>query len=241
MCANMTSMIYESNHWCFAMIVALAFLLWPFSRKTLPHPEPQEAQDGGEEPVIDHVDWGIRLGMIGRFERAAERFEQAVRADPEDLSAHYNQGLALDQAGDHKRARDAYNRAIEIDSTFADVHTNLGLALLDMGENKAAMKSLEKAVELDSGDPVPHFDLGCIYLSKKQWRKAVSEFGEAVKADPKDAQTRFNLAIALRRAGSSADAERELRDFLALARGRYPEQRAFATKLLSEEYEDKGE
>jgi len=132
-----------------------------------------------------------------------------------------------------------YNRAIEIDPTFADVHTNLGLALLELGESQAAMKSMEKAVELDSGDPVPHFDLGCIYLSRKQWQEAVSEFREAVKADPKDAQTRFNLAIALRRAGSSADAEPELRDFLALARGRYPEQRAFAAKLLSEEYEDK--
>lgn len=244
MCANMTSMVHESTRWFSALAAPVALALWPFKRRTPTEPDQQEAtppDDAAGEATIDHMDWGIRLGMLGRFERAAERFEQAADADPQDPSAHYNQALSLDQAGNHERARDIYNRAIEIDPGFADSHTNLALALLALGNSQAAVESLEKARELNSGDPVVHFDLGCIHLSGKQWQEAVSEFSEAVKCDPKDAQTRFNLSIALERAGSHEDAEREMRDFLALARARYPEQRAFAAKFLGEQYGEKGE
>jgi Flp pilus assembly protein TadD len=229
---------YEFVHWFLALVAPLAVTVWPFKRGEPAEPEQDEpvpTSDQAEGAVIDHMDWGIRLGMLGRFERAAERFEQAAHADPKDPAAHYNHALALDLAGDHERARDLYNRAIEIDPDFADIHTNLALARLDLGDSRAAIESLNRARELDPGDAVVHFNLGCIYLSQELWQNAAAELTQAVKCDPKDAQIRFNLAIALRRTGHHEDAERELRDFLALARGRYPEQREFAEKLISDE------
>lgn len=237
-------MIDRFYNWIPAAAGIIALSVWPFGRGKSDQPdseEPAQIEDQPAELVIDHMDWGIRLGTLGRFERAAERFEQAVAADPDDPSGYYNLALALDQAGNHEQARDTYNRALEIDSSLADIHTNLGIALYDLGNTQEAVKAIEKAVQLDPSDPIPPFDLGCIYLAQKEWSKAIAQLRDAVKADPKDAQTRFNLAIALRKAGSPEDAEPELRDYLVLARGRFPEQREFATSLLSAEYDSKGD
>lgn len=243
---NMGNMMHgcsDTIYWPLFLLAPFVISIWPLGRGKRSQMESEQTTPPEEqpaEPVIDHLDWGIRLGMLGRFERAAERFEQAVKDDPEDPAAHYDLALALDQAGHHERAADEYKRAVELAPSFADIRTNLAVALLEQGESEAAVESLQAAVQCDGGDPVPHFDLGCVYMGQRQWRQAIVEFREAAQADPKDAQIRFNLAIALRRAGEVADAERELRDFIALARTRYPEQREYAEKLLNEEYGEAG-
>lgn len=234
-------MIYP--YWMLAIASTLVMGVWPFRRGRTAEPAEGEpvAEDQAAEPVIDHVDWGIRLGMLGRFERAAERFQNAVDVDPGDASGHYNLALALDEGDDHQGACVSYQRAIEIDPDFAHAHCNLGIAQLRLGDSEAAVRSLARAAELDPSDPVPHFNLACIYLGQKCWNEGVAELSEAKGIDPKDPQVRFNLAIGLRKVGNLEDAERELRDFLVLARGRYPEHREFATRLLQDEYGEKGD
>jgi Flp pilus assembly protein TadD len=239
--ANMTIMTHDHSlllalGWC-------ALAIWPFRREGRDEPEQEDtASVDGEaaDPVIDHMDWGIRLGMLGRFERAIERFEQAVQIAPDEPSAHYNLALTHDLAGDHARARDAYARAIEIDPTFRDSHTNLGVTCTDLGDDDKAIESLRRASELDPSDAIPYYDTGCVLLAEGKCEEAAAEFRKAVGADPKDAQTRFNLAVTLRRAGKAHEAGQEFRDFLALARGRYPEQRSYTTKLLESDYGERG-
>lgn len=233
----MTDGHFDSIFRCLALLAPIAYAIWPFRKSAGPdteNPTADSPEEQSVEAVIDHLDWGIRLGMLGKFERAAERFQQAAQADPEDASALYNLALALDQAGDHARAVEVYKRAIEIEPDFADAHTNLAIALLETGDREAAAEWLRRAAEIDTGDALPHFNRGCLHVAQEEWQTAVTEFQEAATIDPKDAQTRFNLAIALSRTGRTDDCERELRDFLALARGRYREQSQYATKLLGE-------
>jgi len=215
---------------------------WPFRRKDEGNgDEPQPAV--GEESSaaeIDHMDWGIRLGMLERYERAAEQFRLAVKADPDDAAAGYNLALALDLAGRHKEASETYAQVLERSPDLLEAQVNLSLTLLDLSDTKGALDSLREALTKSPDDAIAHFNLGCVYLRQKMWINAAAEFQAAAKADPKDPQTRFNLAIAWRRAGNRADAERELRDFIVLARGRYPEQREYVEELLSTEYGDAG-
>lgn len=215
---------------------------WPFRRKETTEPDDatSTSEEAAPDPEIDHIDWGIRLGMLERYERAADRFRQAVAAHPDDPIGHYNLALALDLAGQHEEARGIYKRVLEMDPNLPDARVNLGLALFDLGDNKGAASTLKTALE-QSDDAVTHYDLGCVYMAQRRWSDAAAEFQASVKADPKEAQTRYNLAIALRRSGNVADAERELRDFLVLARNRYPEQREHVMELLRTEYGDTGD
>ncbi len=214
---------------------------WPFRcRKDAETDEQQTPDEDNEKPQIDHLDWGVHLGSLGRYERAAESFRRAAELDPEDLAARFNLALALDLAGRHQEAREAYEHVLESDSSNADAHLNLSLALHSVGDTAGAHDRLRTALSLATDDATAHYNLGCLYAVEKQWTEAAAEFRLAANLDPKDAQTRFNLAIALRKAGQTAEAEPELRDFLALARGRYPEQIAYADELLQKEYDTMG-
>ena len=226
------------------LLAALGLLaVWPFRRKDAADAPNAEATLQGDEadPEIDHLDWGIRLGMLERYERAAERFRMAVQTHPEDPVGHYNLALALDLADRHEEARDSYQQAIHLDSNVPDAHINLSLTLSDLGDRQAAISALNAALVLAPDDAVAHYDLGCIYMALGMWRKAADAFRASNDANPKEAQTRFNSALALRRAGDSAAAERELRDFLALARGRYPRQKEYAEQILRTQYADTGD
>jgi len=217
--------------------------VWPFRRREVAEPSDVQSssEEADEKPEIDHLDWGIRLGMLERYERAAERFRLAVAAHPDDPAGHYNLALALDLAGHHEEARGIYKHVLEMDCDIPDAHVNLGLALLDLGDSSAAASSLKTALELAPDDATAHYDIGCVYTAQRRWSAAAAEFQASVKAEPKDAQTRFNFAIALRRSGNHAGAEPELRDFLVLARARYPEQREHVLEVLRTEYGDTGD
>lgn len=240
-------MFYEHS-WSLHSLIAISisglgmFAIWPFRRKEAAEMESAstDLQENEAPTELDHLDWGIRLGMLERYERAAERLRMAVKADPDDGSAQYNLALALDLAGHHEEAMALYTQIVKTQADILDVHVNLALTKMDLGDCSGAVSSLRDALQLAPDDAIGHYDLGCVYMAMKQWSEAAGEFQSAVNSDPKDAQTRFNYAIALRRAGNDTEAERELRDFVALARARYPEQRAYAEELLRT-YGDKGD
>jgi len=210
---------------------------WPFGRRTQDEGTPDaQAPEPAESPeaALDLVEWGIRLGMLGKPELAAQRLARAVKNDPRDPAAHYNLGLALDQMGEHSKAAESYARAVELAPESVDVRVNLGAALLGSGNVRGAIKELKKAVEFAPDDSSAPFALACAYLANRSYKKAVEAFRRAVEADPGDPETRFNLAVALRKAGCPDLAEIELRGFLELAGDRFPEHRAYAERTLNE-------
>lgn len=225
------------------LLSAIAALsAWPFRRKDeAPADDAEPPAQDEDGPQIDHLEWGLRLGMLERYERAAERFRMAAQADPDDPTARYNLALALDLSGQHDEARSLYTQIAEQLPDLPDVHINLALAAYDMNDYAFAEQCLRTAIQETPDDAVPHFDLGCVYAAQRRWADAAAEFRLSAQYDPKDAQIRFNFAIALRLSGKTDDAEKDLRDFLALARGRWPDRRAYVEDLLRTEYEDTGE
>jgi len=212
------------------VLVLCAWTIWPFRRR--PREElSQDAEVAG--PALDLVEWGIRLGMLGKPELAAQRLARAVKGNPGDPAAQYNLGLALDQMEQYSEAVECYTRAAEIVPESTDVRVNLGAALLAAGDRRGAIKEFKTAVELAPADPAAWFGLGCAYLANHNFKKAVETFRKAVEADPDDPEIRFNLAIALKKAGCPDLAEIELRAFLEMAGDRFPEHRACAERALA--------
>ncbi len=201
---------------------------------------PVSNPEGGSVAALDLVEWGVRLGTLGKPELAAQRLTRAVKNDPGDPAAHYNLALALDQMGEHAEAIQSYRRAAEIAPDSVDVRVNLGAALLASGDRTAALAEFESAVELDPRDAAAWFGLGCAHLANASYKEAVEAFRNAIKADPDDPETRFNLAIALSRAGCPDLAEIELRAFVDMAGDRFPAHRAHAEQVLATQAEKEG-
>ncbi len=114
---------------------------------------------------------GNLLYREGRFDDAVKKYDEAIAADPADLTASYNRANALAKKGDKAAARDEYN------------------------------KLLEKAGTLQSNNSLREralYDRGVLEQQEKQLAESIRSWKDALKLDPADTLARENLQKALR-------------------------------------------
>ena len=95
-----------------------------------------------------HNDEGMKLAQAGQFQKAAQSFSQAVKADPDNVSALNNLGLAQRKLGKIDEAIKAYQQALQIQPDFALTYKNLGVALEQKGRKKEAGQAYLKYCQL---------------------------------------------------------------------------------------------
>jgi len=114
-----------------------------------------------------HLDYGIALGEVHRFNEAVCEFEQVVELDPESVDGHYNLGviygkclledLAIDELWeDHsdeeilfENALHHYKIAFDLDSTCVAALNNLGHLHAVRGCIGEAREYFLKSLEID--------------------------------------------------------------------------------------------
>ncbi len=97
----------------------------------------------------------------------------------------------------------------QLDALLAD--TALRGSKLDV-----AVQQYSRLVTSAPGSAFDHLRLGDAYLQKGNSQQAISELETAKNLNPKDAQSNAMLALALSKAGKTADSERAYREALAL-------------------------
>ena len=139
----------------------------------------------GERSILGDVlvNSGNVLRSVGREAEAAERYEEAQRADPDLAAAPYNLGC-LDLLADRRPAAIArFERALKLDPNFAAAHTSLGSALLLEGRTAPALAHYEEALRLDPSAKA-HRNLGLALLYAHRPREGAAELAEATRLDP---------------------------------------------------------
>lgn len=107
---------------------------------------------GDKETTEYYIRQGINYGMAGEHDKAIKEFKQALRIDPECLSAYINLGNAYMKEKSIDEAIDIYKKAIEIDAGAESsiAYLNLGAIYLNIKRDyPQAVKYLEKFVELE--------------------------------------------------------------------------------------------
>lgn len=219
--------------WLANLGLAAAFAIWPFSRRPKQsNPEKSQSRIEAETTTVDLVEWGIRLGQLGKPELAAQRLTRATKINPEDASAYYNLGLALLQTKQYAQAREAFDKAIELCPDLVAAYINLGCTFYAMGEYESALREFQKAVEKAEDDPDAWFGLGCCYLALGNGAESVKAFQQALKLKPSDFQATFNLAYALQKQGQMELAENHFRSFLETTGSELKEHRDYAQSII---------
>ncbi len=227
--------INANGIWTCALSAGLvgALVLWPFTRRREQKgTENSQSAQGTSSAAVDLVEWGIKLGQLGKPELAAQRLARATKINPSDGSAYYNLGLALYEVKQHQLALEAYNKAVQLEPGFADARINLGCVLYATGEYELAVEQFQKAIELKPEDADAWFGLGCACLAVGNAARSVEAFERALSMNPDDAEARFNLACALHRQGDRQRAEEQFREFIKTATLGMEQQRAYAERAL---------
>jgi len=88
------------------------------------------------DALAEHLNVGIILQELDRWEESAAVLRQALRAKPDSAHAQNSLGNALLQLGQMDEAFDAYRRALALQPDFPEAIWNLSMVLLTTGRLK---------------------------------------------------------------------------------------------------------
>lgn len=139
--------------------------------------------------------FGNALFDLGRFDRAAEAYLDAVGLAPDHASAYCNLGLCYRLLGDLPKAVAAYRRSLSIEPDNETTLRNLVTGLEAWGEVEEAVGYLARLAELRPDDVRVYSDLGASFFGLGRFGEAARAFERVVELDPGVAEGRYRLGL----------------------------------------------
>ena len=142
---------------------------------------------------------------------AANAFRRAVALKADDPKARFFLATALEGGGEMESALTAYRELLTIRPESADGHLGLGALLIKLGGERTdeGISELLRAIKLNGDLYEARITLGRALLRKGLAQESVEHLQRAAALAPKNPEPHYQLALAYRRLGKTAEAERE--------------------------------
>ncbi|MCE9597963.1 MAG: tetratricopeptide repeat protein [Spirochaetia bacterium] len=139
---------------------------------------------------------GLREEQTKNFDKALERYDQAILADSNFVKAYNNRALILFRRGDLDGALKETDKALLIKPEYAAGLNNKGLILETQGKGQEALRLYEKAASLDANMIDAHFNAGNLALKRGDAATAAGylETANSLKADDREIQLQLARA-----------------------------------------------
>ena len=141
-----------------------------------------------------------------RYSEAAEAFERAIKANPEDADARVNLAAALGQLHNYKEAINQLREAIRLAPEDVTAHFNLGSLLANSGDYREAITHFRFVVEKNPEDIQAHLALANGFLKEKQFENAIRHYKATLSLEPGLTWGWIDLSSALSSTGQDAEA-----------------------------------
>jgi Tfp pilus assembly protein PilF len=156
--------------------------------------------------------------MQGKKHSAAEKFEEAVKANPNNVAAYLSLGELYQQSKEYQKAMDAYDRVLAGNPKVWVAANNLAFLLCEHGESKAdlerATKLVEEVMAQRPDEPLIIDTLGWIYYKKGETGRALGLLERAVSIDPESPILNYHLGMSLYKSGRMDEASQKLQKAL---------------------------
>jgi tetratricopeptide (TPR) repeat protein len=150
----------------------------------------------------------------GDTRSSARHLERALQIYPNYLEGHNSLGALYIELHEYERAAAEFQKAIDIDPRVMQPVNNLSVALFLLQRYPDAEAAARHARDLDPHDPTARYMLGAILATEKRNpEEAMGMLRETKREFP---DSRLLLAEILVQLGAGEEAEKELRDYLAV-------------------------
>jgi Flp pilus assembly protein TadD len=153
----------------------------------------------------------------GKFAVALERFEEAVKLNPNDPRVLNNLGQALVRVGRAQKALPLFVRATELNPSEWQPRFNLAHAYGSLERWKDAIPEYQKAAQLFPDDYVTQYNLGLAFHKAGQEELAVGAFQRAIVLAPGEPSFHLSLGISYERLNEKAKAAQAYQTYLEMA------------------------
>lgn len=163
-----------------------------------------------------HMLMAGELGRQGDHAGAIAQFREAIRLNPMLPGAHFELAEQLRTSPDaalNAQSEGEYRAAIKVNQYDELAWRQLGGIMAGKNDFKTAEEDYRKALALQSKDSDAETGLAIVLISLNRTNEAVALLESAVKDDPTNLVAHYRLSMLYRRAGRTADAQREMEAF----------------------------
>jgi Tfp pilus assembly protein PilF len=168
-----------------------------------------------ENPVV-HGAYGRSLYELGRSDEAIIRLRRAIDLGSTDIELYRALSVALITQDEFDDARAQLERAVEIDPEHLAARMDLARLLTEAGELEEGLQHARIGVEIvkkekrsDEEAAWAFGQLGWAHYTVREWSQAADASRKALEIEADLVPARFNLGLALLRAGDVENARHE--------------------------------
>jgi tetratricopeptide (TPR) repeat protein len=157
-----------------------------------------------------HGDW-LRIsdgspGWVRRQEavstkRGADRFNELLRADPENTEWLFGRGVALEANGEHAKAIEDFSEVIRRTPKHFAAWNARGLARHSQGDFDRAIEDFGEGLRSKPRYSILYTNRGRSWNAKGDHKKAIADYDEALRLQPEDSFALSNRASAWKASG----------------------------------------
>ena len=163
-----------------------------------------------------HMTMAGELARQGDHTGAIAQYREAIRLNPMLPGAHFELAEQLRTSSDaalNAQAEDEYKAAIRVNPYDVMSWSQLGGITTAKGDFKTAEEDYKKALALEPKDSEARTGLAIVMISTDRTNEAIPLLESAVQDDPTNMVAHYRLSGLYRRAGRTADAQREMDTF----------------------------
>jgi len=134
--------------------------------------------------IASLIDDGEEFIELGSFERAIDRFTQAIELDPTSVDAYLGRGLAELYNEDYDNAVSDFSTVIELDPQETNAFYNRGLANIERSNFEGALNDFSTVVDRDPLDAEAYYQLGLVNIELGNDDKGLNNLETAIELNP---------------------------------------------------------
>lgn len=128
---------------------------------------------------------------IGRYDKALEDFNNAIRVDPKYAEGYNSRGQLSAMRGNIDEALKDFLKVIELNPRFDEAYNNIGIIYTMKKDNEKALVYFKKAIEIDPTNSQAHYNLGIIFEQKRMPKQALANYNKAIHLNPDSADAYY--------------------------------------------------
>ena len=120
------------------------------------------------------------------FDKAIEKFNEAVSVNPSDSIAHYSRGRAYTEKRQFDNAIADFDQAIRLNATYAEAYDGRGAAYWQMRVDDRALADYSRAIEIDPKLSDAYVNRGKVLTARGRLNEALADYNRAIELSPTD-------------------------------------------------------